>query len=140
MKGFFKEFKNFISKGNAIDLAVALVIGTAFNAIVKSLVNDIIMPLLGLVVNADISRLYAVLRGTAVYDSVTGNLILSENAVLLYYGNFLQTIINFIIIAFSIFVAIKVVNKMQDTLEDAKDLIFGDDDEEVIPEGTPKTK
>ncbi len=139
MKGFFKEFKDFISKGNAIDLAVALVIGTAFNAIIKSLVNDILMPLLGLVVNSDISKLYAVLRGTAIYDSVSGAVVLSENAVLLYYGSFLQTILNFVIIAFSIFIAIKFVNKMETKLDQAKDFMLGDDEEEK-PEEAPKTK
>ncbi|XFA99505.1 large conductance mechanosensitive channel protein MscL [Candidatus Izemoplasma sp. B36] len=129
MKKFFKEFQEFINKGNALDLAVGLIIGTAFNAIVKSLVNDILMPLLGLVVNADISKLYFVLRGTATYDAVTGSLVLSENAVLMYYGNFLQTIVNFLLIALSIFVAIKAVNKLQNKINQAKELIFDEEEE-----------
>lgn len=132
MKKFFKEFQEFINKGNALDLAVGLIIGTAFNAIVKSLVNDILMPLLGLVVNADISKLYFVLRGTATYDAVTGSLVLSENAVLMYYGNFIQTIVNFLLIALSIFIAIKAVNKLQNKINQVKELIL--DDEEKTKE------
>ena len=128
MKIFWGEFKDFINKGNAFDLAIGLVIGTAFNAIVKSLVNDIIMPLVGLIVNTDISQLYAVLRGTAVYDTVTGNLVLSENAILLTYGNFIQTIINFLIIALSIFFAVKVMKKLEDTIDDAKEMLFGEEE------------
>ena len=124
MKKFFNDFKEFLSKGNAFDLAVGIVIGTAFNAIVKSLVNDIIMPLLGLIVNKDIAKLYWVLRGTATFDVTTGATILSENAVLLRYGSFLETIINFLIIALSVFVAIKVVKKLENNIESAKDLIL----------------
>jgi large conductance mechanosensitive channel len=130
MKKLFKEFKEFINKGNAFDLAVGLVIGTAFNAIVKSLVNDIIMPLISVIVKTDITKLYIVLKGTATYDEVTGSLILSENAVLLTYGNFLQTIVNFFVIALSIFFAIKVITKLHNSLENAKELIFGDTEEE----------
>ncbi len=129
MKKFFKEFKDFMSKGNAFDLAVGLVIGTAFNAIVKSLVNDIIMPLLGLVVNTDITKLYWVLRGTAAYVVTTGALILSENAVLMRYGSFLETILNFLIIALSIFFAIKVMKKLEKKIEAAKELIFSEPQE-----------
>ncbi|MCK5731832.1 MAG: large conductance mechanosensitive channel protein MscL [Tenericutes bacterium] len=128
MKKFFNDFKDFISKGNALDLAVGLIIGTAFNAIVKSLVNDILMPLIGLILNTDIANLYVVLRGTATFDAATGALILSENAVLLTYGNFLQTIVNFLLIALSIFVAIKVVKKLQDKIDDVKDFLDGEDE------------
>lgn len=131
MKKFVQEFKEFISKGNALDLAVGLVIGTAFNAIVKSLVNDILMPLLGLLINRDIGNLYLVLRGTATYDSVTGTLILSENAVLLTYGNFLEAVINFFLIALSIFVAIKVMTKLKTKLDEVKDVIFNENQKEI---------
>ncbi len=124
MKKFLNEFKEFLSKGNALDLAVGLVIGTAFNAIVKSLVNDIIMPLLGLIVNTDISKLYWVLRGTATYDATTGLTILSENAVLLRYGSFLETIVNFLVIALSIFVAVKIIKKLENKLSAAKELLI----------------
>ncbi len=109
MKKFFKEFGVFISKGNALDLAVGLVLGTAFNAIIKSLVNDIIMPLLGFLIKGDMRNLYVVLRGTATFDSTLGQLVLSENAVLLTYGNFFQAVIDFLIIALAIFLTLKVI-------------------------------
>jgi large conductance mechanosensitive channel len=126
MKTFFKDFRSFISKGNVLDLAIALVIGTAFNAIVKSLVNDIIMPLIGLIFKSDMNNLYWVLRGEANY--VAGELILSEDAVLMTYGNFLSSIVNFLLIALSIFVAIRFIAKMQDHLDDVKKRINPDKD------------
>ena|SRR3712207_1328035 len=94
MKGFLKEFKEFAMKGNVMDLAVGVVIGGAFGAIVTSLVNDIIMPLVGIIIGGiDVAGL-SVKVGTAK----------------LSYGSFLQAIINFIIIAFSIFIFIKIIN------------------------------
>ncbi|MBU0997720.1 MAG: large conductance mechanosensitive channel protein MscL [Firmicutes bacterium] len=124
MKKWFSEFKAFISKGNAIDMAVGIVVGSAFNAIIKSFVGDIIMPLLSLIVKSDITKLYLVLRGSATYDSVLGTLILSEDAVLLKYGAFIQTILDFLIIAFAIFLALKVVVGMQKKLEQLKEAII----------------
>ncbi|MBN2504371.1 MAG: large conductance mechanosensitive channel protein MscL [Bacilli bacterium] len=120
MKQFFKDFGAFISKGNALDLAVGLVLGTAFNAIIKSLVNDIIMPLLGLIVQSDFKSLYVVLRGTATYDTTLGQLILSEDAVLLTYGNFIQAIIDFLIIALAIFLALKVIMRFRTKVDEMR--------------------
>ena len=98
MKKFFGEFKTFISKGNVLDLAVAVVIGGAFNAIVTSLVNDIIMPLVGIIIGGiDFSSLKATV-GTAE----------------VMYGNFLQNVVNFLIVAFTIFVVVKAFNKLQE--------------------------
>ena len=93
MKEFFKEFKEFISRGNVIDLAVAVVIGNAFNAIVTSLVNDIIMPIMGMVI------------GGINFSGL--NIVYKESV--LRIGLFVQNIINFLIIALSIFVAIKIM-------------------------------
>jgi len=126
MKTFFKDFRTFIAKGNALDLAIALIIGTAFNAIVKSLVNDIIMPIIGLLFKSDMSNLYWVLRGEANY--VAGELILSEDAVLMTYGNFLSSVVNFLIIALSVFVALRFITRMQDRLDNAKRIINPDKD------------
>lgn len=126
MKKTIDEFKAFISKGNAIDLAVGIVIGTAFNAIIKSLVSDIIMPLISLIVQKDIASLYVVLRGTAEYDTVTGTLILSENAVLLTYGNFIQSVVDFLIIALAIFFAIKVMTIIKTRVEKASNYIINE--------------
>ncbi len=125
MKKFLKEFGAFMSRGNALDLAVGLVVGTAFNAIVKSLVNDIIMPFLSLLTGGNIKELYLVLRGTATYDEAMGQLVTSEDAVLLTYGNFLQNIIDFLLIALSIFVALKVIEHFKDEIADAKRHLAG---------------
>ncbi len=99
---FWKEFKAFISKGNIIDLAVAVVIGTAFNKIVSSLVNDIIMPLItwGLGANS-LADLSIVLQ-----RDETGVATLTWN-----YGNFIQSIIDFLIIALTIFIVLKIAMK-----------------------------
>ncbi len=124
MKKFFKEFGTFIAKGNALDLAVGIVIGAAFNAIIKSLVSDIIMPLLGFLIKGDMRNLYVVLRGSAEYDSVLGQLVLSENAVLLTYGNFFQAIIDFLIIAVAIFLALKVIMNFRSKLDSIKNNVI----------------
>jgi len=131
MKKFFQEFKAFISKGNALDLAVGLVIGTAFNAIIKSLVADIITPLISLLFKADLSNMFVVLRGNATF--VAGEWILSEDAVLLTYGNFIQAIIDFLIIALAIFLALKVITRFSKKLEEVKKAIAPkkENDEEV---------
>ncbi len=89
-----KEFKEFAIKGNVIDMAVGVVIGTAFSKIVTSLVNDIIMPLTTCFIKQQFSSLYIKLRGTNV----------------LAYGNFIQTIVDFLIISVSIFAVVKVMN------------------------------
>lgn len=123
MKKFFSEFGKFISKGNALDLAVGIIIGGAFNKIVSSLVKDIFMPLISLIFKADVTQLVWVMRGTRTWDAVTGTYILSEDAVLLTYGNFIQSIIDFFIIALAIFVAIKFINKFKDKIQEVKNII-----------------
>lgn len=123
MKKFFQEFGAFIARGNALDLAVGLVIGTAFNAIVKSLVGDIIMPLISLIGGKDVSNWVAVLRGTYIFDAEAGAYVASEDAVLLRYGAFLQSVIDFLIIALAIFVAVKAIGWFRKSLEQAKNVL-----------------
>lgn len=107
MKKFFKEFKTFISRGNIFDMAVGLIIATAFNKIVTSLVNDIIMPLITWATGAaSLNDLSIVLRVAEDGTALTWN-----------YGNFLQTIIDFLIVAFSVFVMIKIVMNSQKKLK-----------------------
>jgi len=120
MKKFFQEFGAFIARGNALDLAVGLVIGTAFNAIIKSLVNDIIMPLISLIGGKDIGNWFAVLRGTAAYDGGTGAWVFSADAVILRYGAFIQSIIDFLIIALAIFLALKVIMGLRKRMDEVK--------------------
>ena len=99
MKSFISEFKAFISKGNVMDLAVGVIIGGAFQSIVNSLVNDIIMPILGAIFGGlDFSH-WAIALGSG------------ENAAQLTYGNFISAVVNFLIIALILFVIIKAVNK-----------------------------
>ncbi len=105
--GIIKEFKEFSIKGNAIDLAVGVIIGAAFGKIVSSIVNDIIMPPIGLLVGGvDFKGLQIVMK-ERVTDA-TGK-VLTE-AVTLNYGNFLQTTFDFLIIAFCIFMLVKALN------------------------------
>ena len=96
MKKMMKEFKEFISKGNVIDLAVGVVFGSAFGAIVTSLVNDIIMPLVGIIL------------GGIDFTSLTVHV---KDATICY-GLFIQQVVNFLIIAFCIFMVIKFINRL----------------------------
>ncbi len=124
MKQFFKEFKAFISKGNALDLAIGLVLGTAFNNIVKSLVNDVIMPIFSLVGGRSMSAWFFVLRGTQSYNESLGTYVFSEDAVVIYYGQFLNSILDFFIIGLSIFLTLKVLKKMDHTFDEIKEKIL----------------
>ena len=104
MKNFMNEFKKFISRGNVMDMAVGVIIGGAFTAIVNSLVNDIFMPLLSLITGGfDIA-------GMSVSFGV------GENAATLNYGAFLSAVINFLLIALVIFCIIKAMNTAKDKM------------------------
>lgn len=108
--GFFEEFKKFAVKGNVIDLAVGVVIGAAFGGITRSLVDDIIMPPLGLLIsNVDFSRLKILLK-QAVMEK--GEIV--QPAVSINYGSFIQTVINFFIIAFAIFLLVRTINRLRE--------------------------
>ncbi|MBR3303517.1 MAG: large-conductance mechanosensitive channel protein MscL [Bacteroidales bacterium] len=110
MGKLIKEFKEFAVKGNAIDMAVAVVIGGAFGAIVTSLVNDIIMPCVGYLLGGkDFSQLAIVLKEAVLAADGT---VLTE-AVAIKYGVFINAIISFLIISFSIFLVIKGLNKLK---------------------------
>lgn len=107
---FWQDFKKFISRGNVLDLSVGVVIGSAFGKITSSLVSDIIMPLVGLAVGGlDVTDWKVVLK-EAVLDE-TGAVVTAENA--LHYGNFIQTILDFLIIAFCIFCVLRVITKIK---------------------------
>lgn len=109
MKKFFSEFKAFIAKGNVVDMAVAVIIGGAFGKIVTSLVNDIIMPLIGLLVGGlNVTDWKVELKAAEVLADGT-----IKDAIYLNYGNFIQMIIDFLIVAFCIFVALKAILAMQ---------------------------
>ncbi|EUJ51106.1 large conductance mechanosensitive channel protein MscL [Paenilisteria rocourtiae] len=104
-----KDFKVFISKGNALGMAIGIVIGAAFTSIVNSLVNDIIMPPLGLLIgNVDFANLFVSLNGVH-YDTLKA--AQAAGAPTINYGLFINNIISFFIIAFSVFLIIKMVTK-----------------------------
>ena len=107
-----KEFREFISRGNVLDLAVAVIIGAAFGAITTSLVNQVIMPVVGLALGGvDFSTLGIILKGGGTYASV--NDAVAAGAPVIQYGAFLNTIINFLIIAFVLFMVIRSFNEMK---------------------------
>ena len=106
-----KEFRDFAMKGNVVDLAVAVIIGAAFGAIVTSLVGDIIMPIIGLATHGlDFTNYFIPLT-----DKVTATNLADarKQGAVLAYGNFLQLVVNFAIVAFSLFIAIKVMNRLK---------------------------
>lgn len=119
MKKFFSDFKKFITKGNIVDLAIAVVIGGAFGKIVTSMVNDIIMPLIGLASGGvNVAELKWVVS-EAVYNGAT--LVSAEVAV--RYGAFLQAVIDFLIIAFFIFIALRILVAAKNRFDEVKDSV-----------------
>jgi len=109
MKKFFKEFKEFISRGNVLDLAVGVILGGAFKDIVNSLVNDLISPVIGLVFKADFKDLVIKVKD-AVVDPITLEEL--EPALEIRYGAFITGVINFLIMAFVVFLIVKGVNTL----------------------------
>jgi large conductance mechanosensitive channel len=117
--GLLKEFKEFAVKGNAIDMAIGIVIGAAFNKIISSLVNDVIMPPIGLLLGGvDFKNLELILKKAGV--SAAGEAL---PAVTLRYGQFINTVIDFLIVALSIFVVIKAVNRLTRIRQTPKKLV-----------------
>ncbi len=112
----FKEFKEFISKGNVMEMAVGLIMALYFGAIVKSLVDHVIMPPLGLLLgNVDFSNLKIVLKAAAM----NGDTVVPEVAI--SYGLFINTIITFLIVALAIFLVVKGYNRMKASMEKKKE-------------------
>jgi large conductance mechanosensitive channel len=106
-----KEFKAFIMKGNVLDLAVAVIIGAAFGAIVTSMVNDIVMPPIGMLLgHMDFKELFLSLNGQPYASLAAAK---TAAAPVIAYGQFLNTVINFLIVALVIFLVIKTANKLQ---------------------------
>ena len=110
-----KEFKEFASRGNVVDMAVGIIIGAAFGTIVKSFVDDVIMPPIGLLLgNVDFSNLFITLKqGATLGPYLTLADAKKAGAVALSYGAFINTIISFIIVAFSVFFLVKGMNKLK---------------------------
>lgn len=112
----FKEFKAFIAKGNVMDMAVGIIIGAAFTAIVNSMVGDLLMPIIGMLTSGvDFSNLFFTMDG-ASYESIAA--AEEAGATVIKYGVFINAIINFFIVAFVIFMLVRQVNKLKE--EEAK--------------------
>lgn len=105
MKNFINEFKKFIERGNVIDMAIGVVIGGAFQAIISSLVNDVIMPLVAIITSS---------------NNFTELKIVTSSGAIIAYGNFIQAIVNFLLIAFVLFIFVKSVNKLKDRKKEEK--------------------
>lgn len=104
----WQEFKQFAIKGNAVDMAVAIIIGTSFNKVVNSLVNDVIMPPIGYVLGGvDFKNLQIIMKEATT--KAAGEVV---PAVALRYGMFINTVIDFLIVAFTMFVVVKIMNKI----------------------------
>lgn len=113
-----KEFKEFAIKGNMFDMAIGIIIGTAFNKIVTSLVNDMILPFFGVMAgNVKFENLRIVIQPELVDGSGT----ITQELVSINYGNFLQVTLDFLIIALTVFLVIKVFNKLRRKGENEKD-------------------
>ena len=102
MKGFMTEFKQFIARGNVMDMAVGVIIGGAFSAITTSLINDIIMPILG------------IFTGSISF----ANMAVEVNGAVIGYGNFIQAVLNFLVMAFVVFCLVKAMNAMHQKKEE----------------------
>jgi large conductance mechanosensitive channel len=107
----WKEFKEFVFRGNVVDLAVGVMIGAAFGKIVTSLVNDIFMPVLGLLMGKlDVGALFIALNGKH-YDTIA--LAQADKAATLNYGLFLSTVLDFLLMAICIFILVKILSKLR---------------------------
>lgn len=112
--GFFKEFKEFAVKGNVMDLAVGVIIGGAFQKIIDSVVNDLVMPLISAIIGKpDFSSLYVVLKGNVPEGTALADAKKIADTTIFAYGNFITVLIQFILLAFVVFLLVKGMNKLK---------------------------
>ena len=116
MTSIFKDFRDFIGKGNAIDLAVGLIVGSAIGTILKSFVDELIIPLTGLVSRVDFTNTYLVLKGEVAPGTPLAEARKAAGVVALGYGQFVTVAINTIILAFAVFLVVRSVNKLKDRM------------------------
>lgn len=113
----FKEFKTFINRGNVVDMAVGIIIGAAFTSIVKSLVDDLLMPIIGMLTGGlDFSNFFITLSGDH-FDTLAA--AKEAGAVTINYGIFLGAALNFVIVAFAVFILVKNINRFREQEEKA---------------------
>lgn len=116
-KSIIQEFKVFITKGNVIDLAVGMIIGAAFTSIVSSLVNDIIMPFIAWLIG---KTQFSDLAWVLIPDKLAADGVTIIKGVKIMYGNFIQNIVNFLLIAIVVFLLVKIINTIRKKIEDKK--------------------
>ena len=127
MKKFFTEFKKFITRGNVVDMAVGVIVGSSFTAIVNGLSNFILKPLinwlLALIFGADsLSEIYTMLKPAYKLDETTGEEVLDlANSIYMDWGSFINAIINFFLIALVLFTIVKVINKLREERKEFND-------------------
>jgi large conductance mechanosensitive channel len=113
-----QEFKEFISRGNVIDLAVGIIIGAAFTSVVNSLVNDVLMPPIGVIVGqVDFSNMFLTLTGSGDYPSLAA--AKEAGASTLNYGLFINSVVNFLIVSLAVFILVKQINRFRRQKEEA---------------------
>ncbi len=120
-----KEFKEFAMRGNVVDMAVGIIIGASFGGIVKSLVDDVLMPPIGMMLgNVDFSNLFAVLKsGTVAGPYLSVAAAKQAGAVTINYGLFINAVIGFLIVAFAVFLLIRAINRMKHVEEAAPPVV-----------------
>ena len=132
MSGLVREFKEFALRGNVVDLAVGIIIGVAFGAVVNSLVEDVVMPPLGLIIgNVDFSDLFINLSGQD-YPSLAA--ARETGAPVIAYGSFINVVINFIVVAFAVFLLVKGMNQLRRKQEQAPEEVPVPPRQEVLLE------
>ncbi|SEH61342.1 large conductance mechanosensitive channel [Paenimyroides aquimaris] len=136
--GFVKEFKEFAVKGNVMDLAVGVIIGGAFGKIVDSVVKDLVMPIVSAIIGSpDFSNMYVVLKDPT--NGITNGMALVdaqavENAVVFAYGNFITVAINFLLLAFAVFLMVKGINKLKREEAPVEEAPAGPTQEQLLAE------
>jgi len=117
MSSFLRDFRDFIGKGNAIDLAVGVILGSAIGTILKSFVDELVVPLTGLLGKADFSNLYFVLKGDVAPGTPLAEARKLPNVVAIGYGQFLTVTINTLILAFAVFIIVRAITQLRSRLE-----------------------
>ncbi len=127
--GFLSEFKAFIMRGNVIDLAVGVIIGAAFQAIIKSLVDDLVMPIISLATKGvDFANMFIIIdENAAVEAGLKASATLAEaqelGVAVFAYGNFINAVLNFLIMSFVIFVLVRTINKLRDKASKKEEVV-----------------
>ena len=134
--GFFKEFKEFAMRGNVMDMAVGVIIGGAFGKITASAVNDLVMPVMGVLTGGvDFTNLFISLNGK---EYATLEMAKKAGAPVIAYGSFINVVVDFLLIAFAVFLMVKTINKLQPKPEEPKPALKCPYCLQEVPEGATR--